>query len=509
MAEIVHLEDPEVPPLANPIEEFEDHLRDASHFKGHADAIYLPRSEEEVAFLLRKAQKESIPVTVSGAGTGLTGARVPLSGWILCTERMNRTLTIEWDPIRSEGTATVEPGVSLKALEKALTAAHLFYPPDPGEKAASIGGTIATNASGPRSFRYGPTRRFVQRLRVVLPTGEVLDIRRGEVKPSGGVFRLRTSAGSDLTIPIPTYPCPTLKKNSAGYCAHPEMDLIDLFIGAEGTLGVVTLAEIRLVKKPEVILSGMLFFDSEEACFQFAMEARASAMAHARGSEGPLNPCAIEFFDSHSLALLAERYRDTPQPAQAALLFEQECEPHEVDHLRHEWAHRAELAGARASDCWYAHKQEDLLIFRKYRYDLPVLVNERARQNGFQKLGTDLAVPQEHGEEMFRFYRSILSDSEVAYAIWGHLGDHHLHVNLLPKSEEEFRKAKELYASMARKAIELGGTVSGEHGIGKVRIPYLEMMVGLQGLKEMAKTKKALDPNGILNRGNIFPEELL
>ena len=148
-------------------------------------------------------------------------------------------------------------------------------------------------------------------------------------------------------------------------------------------------------------------------------------------------------------------------------------------------------------------------MFRKYRYDLPVLVNERVAANGFRKLGTDFAVPEESGKTLFDFYLTQLPVSGIQYAIWGHLGDHHLHVNLLPKSAAEFDFARELYGLLARKALELGGTISAEHGIGKLRIPYLEWMVGKKGLLEMARVKKALDPAGILNRGNLFPPELL
>ncbi len=479
-------------------QELEAHLKDASHFKGHAQRIIHPASEEEVALLLRQAQKEKIPITISGAGTGLTGARVPLGGWVLCTERMNQIQEVRWDGSSLEGTVRVQPGVSLQGLEAALEPQGLFYPPDPGEKAASVGGTIATNASGSRSLKYGPTRRFVRGLRVVLPNGELLDVRRGQIKAAGGILRLNFSDGTTAAVPLPAYDPPKVKKNAAGYFSDPQMDLVDLFIGAEGTLGVVTLAELIVLRKPESLLSGLLFFSSEEDCFRFAMQVK-----------GSLNPRVLEFFDSHSLALLAEKHPDTPEGAKAALLFEQECRQREYDALLREWLRRSEAAGARPSDCWYSRQPEDHRLFRRYRYDLPVLVNERVALSGFRKLGTDFAVPEEQGEAMFRFYLEELPNAGSEYLIWGHLGDHHLHVNLLAKTAEEFRQAQDLYARMARKAIELGGTVSGEHGIGKARIPYLEMMVGREGLKQMARVKKALDPNGILNPGDIFPVELL
>ena len=468
-----------------PLQGYEDHLRDASHFRGTAEAIAFPTSEAEVAQLLRQAARERKPVTVSGAGTGLTGARVPQGGIILCLERMNRILGIQWDEARQAGTVTVQPGVALNELDAALETQGLFYPPDPGEKAAFIGGTLSTNASGARSFKYGATRRHVQRLRLVLATGEVVEVRRGERPKS-------------LSVPLPTYPAPKTTKNAAGYFTGPGAEPLDLFIGAEGTLGVITEAELTILRKPETILSGVLFFDSEPDCFAFS--------AHARER---LAPRALEFFDSHSLRILAGRHEDIPEHAGAALLFEQECRAAEQESLLKEWTEQAEEMKARSSDCWFSHRPEDHAVFRKYRYDLPVLVNERVGQRGFRKLGTDLAVPEEKAQAMNDLYLTELPRSGIEYAIWGHLGDHHLHVNFLPKNQEELERSQALYAAFAQRAIEWGGTVSAEHGIGKVRIPYLERMVGREGLKQMARVKKALDPEGILNRGNIFPAELL
>ncbi len=471
--------------------ELAPYLQDASQFRGEAERLLLPSSEQEIAQALREAQRTGTPVTVAGAGTGLTGGRVPQGGLVLSTEKLNRILEIQG------GWARVQPAVTLKQLEEACAAQGLFYPPDPGEKAASLGGTIATNASGPRSLKYGATRLYVERLRIVLPDGVLLGISRGQVRENGGVLAIPLPGGKSREVPVPSYRQPDTK-NSAGYFAEEGMDAVDLFVGAEGTLGVITEATLRLLKIPAAILSGLLFFDSERNCFAFAGE-----------SKRQLRPRALEFMDSRSLRMLSEKHSDIPKNAGAALLFEEECLPEDLDPLRKTWSRAAEKGKARPSDCWFSHKPEDQALFRKYRYALPVMVNERAAANKTQKLGTDFAVPEEAGEEMFDFYLEKVPSPGIEYAIWGHLGDQHLHVNLLPKTPDEFERAKELYGLLARKALELGGTVSAEHGIGKTRIPYLEWMVGRKGLLEMARVKKAFDPAGILNRGNIFPAELL
>lgn len=477
--------------------EHPDHLLDASRFPGKADRVYFPETEAQAAWVLRKSRAGRTPVTISGAGTGLTGGRVPQGGDILCAERMAKVLRLDWDGAVGRGSVTVEPGVTLKQLEEALEPEGLFYPPDPGEKAASLGGNAATNASGPRSFKYGPTRRWVRRLRVLLPNGDLLEVARGQAKASGGGFQIKLSDGSAVSVPAPSRPPPREVKNAAGYFSAPHMDLVDLFIGAEGTLGFVTEIELEVLRKPEAVLSGVLFFDNERECFNFALESR------------EMGPRALEFFDSKSLALLSKKHGDIPKRAGAALYFQKECSAAEQKNQLREWTGAAEQAGARSSDCWYSHRPEDHKSFRRFRYDLPVLVNQRVAKNGFRKLGTDFAVPESRAHEMFHYYLQEAPASKVDYAIWGHLGDHHLHVNFLPKTAEEFERAKEVYMKLARQAVKLGGTVSAEHGIGKARVPYLEMMVGRDGLREMARVKKALDPEALLNPGDIFPAELV
>ncbi len=476
----------------------QSHLKDASFFSGTADKIFFPNSDEEIAFLLKEAGRSKMPVTVSGAGTGLTGARVPQGGAVLSTERMNRILSIHWDGRSTEGRAVVQPGVLLKDLERALEEKSLFYPPNPGEKAASIGGTVATNASGSRSFKYGPTRRYVQRLKIILPNGELLECARGAARETNSCFKIGLSDGKTVEIPVPSYPMPSCK-NAAGYFAAAGMDLIDLFIGAEGTLGIVTEIELAVLKKPAAVVSGILFFSDEKTCYPFCEGAR----------RAPFDPRVLEFLDSRSLAFLAQKHTDIPSGAGAALYFEQECTREQTESIRRSWASAATNRGAFSADDWLSSDAKRQNDFRTFRYNLPVLVNEQVQKNGFRKIATDMAVPPAQGKTMFEFYLATLGGCGIGYCLFGHLGENHLHANLLPKTEPEFARSKEIYEALARKAVSLGGTVSAEHGIGKLRIPYLEIMVGKAGLLQMARVKKALDPDGILNRGNIVPAELL
>lgn len=462
-------------------------VRDASNYAGRADRILRPSREEEVARILAQANKNRIPLTVCGARTGLTGAGVPKGGILLSTKRMNRILMIHWDRQRQEGFVRLQAGVTLKQLEQSLEKRGLFYPPNPGEKAAFVGGTVATNASGSRSFLYGSTRRYVRRLRIVLANGELLQISRGQ----------------KASIPLPTYKMPNVK-NAAGYYAHPRMDLVDLFIGSEGTLGVFTEIELAVLRRPPAVVGGLFFFSSEEVAYRFARSVRAMGRKHAPA----VHPRVLEFFDSPSLRLLAPKHPGIPAESGGAIYFEQECSKVESGSLEKRWRAVAKNFGA-AAEGWLFRDPKGQRFLRKFRYDLPVLVNQASARNGFRKTGTDMAVPESKGAAMFDFYLKRLRGCGMDYALFGHVGQEHLHANFLPKTRQEFERSKALYFAFAKKAIALGGTVSAEHGIGKVRIPYLKLMIGIKGLREMARIKKSLDPNGILNPGTLIPLELL
>jgi FAD/FMN-containing dehydrogenase len=201
------------------------YLEDASGYRGHADQVLVPADEKELEGILHNASRDRVPVTISGAGTGVTGGRVAQGGWVVSLEKFRR-LEIH------EGRAIVGAGLSLEALQAAAERTNQFYGPDPTERTASIGGTIATNASGSRSFRYGSSRRHITGLRVLLMDGRILDVKRGD----------------KVDFDVPEIPLPKTTKNTAGYQLSPGMDWIDLFAGSEGTLGVVTEAEVLLQK---------------------------------------------------------------------------------------------------------------------------------------------------------------------------------------------------------------------------------------------------------------------
>lgn len=471
---------------------YESYVSDASFIRdGYADRVVLPESVEEVSEILADANRDRVAVTVSGAGTGTVGGRVAFGGIVLATDRLNHIKNIVREG--EGGYAVAEAGVILADLQRAVDQEGLLYPPDPTERGAFLGGTVATNASGARTFKYGPTRRYINRLKIVLANGEIVDLRRGDVRATSD-GRIRVGS---VEAQLPSYQLPATRKNAAGYFVAPEMDAVDLFIGSEGTLGVICEVEVKLVKKPEGLLSGVVFFAGEPDVLAFVRDARARETAR-----------AIEFFDRESLDFLRTKYPDIPAKAVGAIFFEQETTEATEESVLSAWMELLDQHHA-FSDSWFATNEQDQARLREFRHQLPVLMNEWFSRYNQRKVSTDMAVPDEAFPGLFRLYKDTLKSSGLRYTIFGHIGDNHVHVNILPRNDDEGARARELYVEFLKYAASVGGTLSAEHGIGKLKREYLRLFYNDDQLREMAALKKAFDPNAILGRGNIFSEELL
>jgi D-lactate dehydrogenase (cytochrome) len=471
---------------------YESYLSDASFIRdGYADRVVLPESVEEVSEIVAGANRDGVAVTISGAGTGTVGGRVAFGGMVLATDRLNRIKKIVRE--QNGGYAVAEAGVILADLQRAADQEGLLYPPDPTERSAFLGGTVATNASGARTFKYGPTRRYINRLKAVLASGEIVNLRRGDVRATkDGTIRV-----GGVEAQLPSYRLPSTRKNASGYFVAPEMDAVDLFIGSEGTLGVICEVELKLIPKPEGLLSGVVFFADEADVLAFVRDARARATAR-----------AIEFFDRESLNFLREKYPDVPANAVGAIFFEQETTEATEEAVLSAWLELLDQHHA-FHDSWFATNEQDQVRLREFRHQLPVLMNEWFSRYNQRKVSTDMAVPDEAFPGLFRLYKDTLKSSGLRYTIFGHIGDNHVHVNILPRNDDEGTRARELYVGFLKYAASVGGTLSAEHGIGKLKREYLRLFYNDDQLREMAALKKAFDPNGILGRGNIFSEELL
>lgn len=472
---------------------------------GQALSVAFPESTDEVAEILAEATRTKMPVTISGAGTGVTGGRIPNGGIVLATNRLSQIGEIVKES--KGGWATAEAGVVLRDFQSAVSTAGLFYPPDPTEWSCFLGGTVATNASGARTFKYGMTRSYIRRLKMVLAPGEVLDLRRGSVRANqDGHLSLPLLSGRSCDVQLPTYRMPHTRKHAAGYFVAPEMDAIDLFIGSEGTLGVITEIEVSLLPQVANVLSGVVFFDSESDLLDFVDRARAQSLQNREKFSSGIDARALEYFDARSLNFLRPHYSRIPENIDGAIFFEQEIDDRTEDVLMNEWLQLLEQHRARLDDSWFATNAQDRQKIREFRHRLPILVNEWIARHGQRKVSTDMAVPDEAFAEMLAFYQETLRVGKLPYVIFGHIGDNHVHVNILPRNDAEAAQAREIYAIFVRRAISLGGTVSAEHGIGKLKREYLRMLYGDEVLCEMARLKRTLDPAGILGRGNIFQE---
>ena len=506
-------------------ERYAVYLQDESRYgEPNAQRLYFPASEAQLSAVLREMNEARTPVTISAGRTGIVGGAVPSGGVLVSLERM-KCLS---GPLADESgrwLLTAGPAVTIEELvrhteeenRRRQEGPELFYPPDPTETTAHLGGTVATNASGARSFRYGPTRSFVEGLRVVLATGDVLDLRRGEVTASdSGTFSIRLRDGTVLAVPVPELK-QTAAKSTAGYYSGAGMDLVDLFIGSEGTLGVISEATVLLVEKPAALLSSVSFFPSEEKAVQFVRSLRLDSEPAGRSG---LEPEAIEYFDGRSLDLLrAKRQEDgassslpeLPEEARAAIFFEHAYTEESLDPLCEQLEDLLSSCGSSMDSSWGALDETELVKMKALRHGLPEAVNaiigqRKSEDPAIYKVSTDMAVPDNQLERMLAFYHDRLEPCGLDFVIFGHIGDNHLHVNILPRSAGEMEQARELNTEFAGEAIRLGGTVAAEHGIGKIKRDLLAQMLGEEGIRQMQEVKRSLDPNWILNPGDILPD---
>lgn len=581
----------------------EKYLTDESAIlKGNAKEVVFPETEAQIAGLLRDANLGNTLVTVSGAGTGITGSRVPFGGTVLSTERLTKALkraskspAVFKDPIthvdyefylyRDEHFAILPPAISIENLQKAIEREGLFYPIDPTEKSAFLGGTVATNASGAKTFHYGATRDWVRRVRVVLPNGDVLDVRRGEVFSNDrNEFEVVLNSGEKRLVRTPSYEMPSVK-NAAGFFSAQGMDLIDLFIGCEGTIGVFTEIEVSLTDKPESTFDCLAYFPTTKDAIDFCDEVcQIKSWKGDKSGFDMVEPLSLEFFDRCSLEIQRRRHADIPANAKAAILFEQSVKEGKLYDCLSQWNTLFEKH--HVVNSWLPMDQRGKEKLTDMRHSLPEGINDYVRAKGTHKVATDIAVPGDRFNEMMRFHAEVgleiqimrimddlsltyndkmfdnltllekvkfaedhvgvnsasdkdtssaklespeqihesladridkmrvYSKTEVAYAIFGHIGNFHLHFNFLPRTVNELDRMKKASYRLAKKGVELGGTITAEHGVGKKTYidngavkPYLELMYGRNGLESIAAIKSALDEKWILNRGNIVTLE--
>ncbi|HEX7997733.1 MAG TPA: FAD-linked oxidase C-terminal domain-containing protein [Pyrinomonadaceae bacterium] len=431
----------------------EPYGQDAVKEKFPPEAVLLPRDADEVAAILRLANEARFPVTARGGGVGYTGGAVPVEGGVVIgTDRMNHIREVNADDLY----VVTEPGVTTYALQQAVEAQGLFYPPDPASyKDSFIGGNIAENAGGMRSAKYGVTKHYVLGLEVVTPTGEI-------VKTGG-----RTS------------------KNVVGF------DLTGLMCGSEGMLGIITEATLKLIPLPEATRTVRATFRTmKEAC-----------AAVARFSRARVVPVAIEVLDRNAIAAVESQYAfGLAKDAGALLIVSVDGSTPEVERTSRLVEDVLKDAGGFDLIRAETREAEDKL------WDVRRALSPAIKRFGTLKFNEDVVVPRSRVPELVELVEEIGKRYNTFVVNFGHAGDGNIHVNFMCDRDdrEAVRRARACVRETFAVAVALGGTISGEHGIGYVKAPYLDMAVNAPTIEMMKRIKRALDPLGILNPGKMF-----
>ena len=436
-------------------EEMAVYAYDGTWYEHRPDVVVNALSSGEVSAILRLADGERIPIVPRGAGTGLAGGSVPASGGIVLNlAMMNRILEVDVENM----VAVAQPGVITGVLQEEVEKLRLFYPPDPASlKQCTIGGNVAMNAGGPRGLKYGVTKDYVLGLEVVVPNGDTLRL--------GGK-------------PV---------KNVTGY------NLSQLFVGSEGTLGVVTEVTVRLVPLPKARSMALAVFPRLEDAASVVGVVLAAGIV----------PTTIEIMDRTTVRSVEEYTgRGLPVEAEALILVEVDGAPETAAAQADEVSELCRKQGASSvRRATTAKEMDEMWLVR--RSISPSLA--RLRPN---KLGEDISVPRAAIVSTVREIQQIAARNDVTIAVFGHISDGNLHPNILfdRRNKDELERVKKAAEEIFAAATSVGGTLSGEHGIGLLKREFLGMDLSPEVIDAMRRVKSAFDPNNVLNPGKVFPQ---
>ena len=455
------------------INEFLAYLTDASNLKGIASSLFIPEDKRDLFQIIDESYNKTIPMTFRAAGTSTTGASVAQSGVIISMEKFNKIIDI--DP--KNKIAKVEAGVSLAELDTALKEYGLFYPVNPTETNATIGGNIATNASGARTFKYGATVNNISSI-------------------SAYTFQNKTLNENIYDIDIKyTY---TQLKNAVGY-----NDTCPL-IGSEGTLGAITSIDVKLQNIPEKIMAFLIFFDKSKNMLSLINDVKNHSYKSFANENKGLQARLMEYYDSNCLNIIRTKYPSIEVDANHALWIEQEYKEKDEDVLLSNWYKIIEEHSSLAKDTIIALEENKHRELAEIRHSLPEYINETTSKHGIIKTATDTAVYDKDFISHFKFIEKINNQSKIENYTFGHIGNSHLHTNFLPKNSVEIEQAQQYNIDIVKNAIALNGTVSAEHGIGKIKNKYFNMMKCNFNYKKMYNIKEVLDNKNLFGQGNIF-----
>jgi D-lactate dehydrogenase (cytochrome) len=501
-----------------------DLLSDESRVSGGIpDKVFFPESTEDIQSVFNDVQKGKCQIRLTGNHTGTAAGGVPDDHeWQISFNKMNKVLACEkW----TDNTLllTCQPGISLDSLNSILATPSLlpysfpgidllnenryWYTPDPTEMNAQLGATVATNASGARSYRFGPTRNSIYGLSTVLVHGDVITLQNNTtINPSEG-FSIAGKSMRAIAIPPIHFRSPEIK-NAAGFYCKNAMRAVDLLIGSEGLLGAFASITILLQPKKRII-AGCSFFSSLESVLDFVAFLKQEPQV-----------VSIELFDKSAIDLFRQ-YRiqfpgslpEFPTGTERAILWEfSDRDPEPFDAVFGRWESALKNSGTSFDKTWSGIDKSEHALLKKFRYALPEIVNETVARHKQQygkirKIGTDTALPDHTFQTVYQEYLRIIDDNRLRYASFGHIGNSHMHINLLPSNKNELDRAFDVYDQLMQLTIDAKGTVSAEHGIGRIKKKYCAMMYGEDAINEMRLIKSAFDPQWLLNNGVMIDKK--
>ncbi len=429
---------------------------DATQKQYRPDVVVHPGSVEEVSQIMQLANETKTPVFPRGAGTGFTGGSVPIAGGIvLGLTRLDKILEIDEENL----VATIEPGVVTEDFQKTVEKVGLFYPPDPASlKVSTMGGNVAECVGGPRCVKYGVTKDYIIGLEIVTPTGDIIK--------TGG---------------------PTMK-GVVGY------DLTKLICGSEGTLAVITKIIVKLLPKPEAKKTMLVLFDSIDG----------AAQAVSAIIRGKIIPTTLEFLDARTLECVRNATDlDVPDAAHAVLLIEVDGDREFLDKQVQKISQIVQPLGVVETRIAETPAESEAL------WQIRRSISASLRQVNPDKFNEDICVPRSKVPDMIRKIEQIADKYQIPIVNFGHAGDGNIHVNIMidGKIPGEEEKAEKAIVEVFEGALELGGTMSGEHGVGIMKAPFISLELSDSVVDYMKTIKRALDPNNILNPGKIFPSD--
>lgn len=464
-----------------------DYLRDESKYIGFASTISFPTSEEEICLIVKMMSAENKPITIQGAKTGIVGGASPMGGHILNLSKMNKVKDFE---ISADGSPllTVEAGITFFELEKEINrlsfGQSLFWPPDPSEKSATVGGAAACGARGSCAYHYGDLADYVDSIRVIDYEGKVNTIRRAE--------RMINFAGE-------------------------QRDMIDLYLGGEGFYGVISALTLKLIPKPTEIWGIVFFFSNIDDCYHFA-----EAIRDYPNETDQAVIAAIDFMDYNTIQLIQQNKKDLSTikelpdvPEDTVGLVYVEIHGYQEEQvetiaddlltLSMKWHNDPESS-------WALMGEMDVKKLRNFRHGAPEIVNlilekVHLKDNRITKLGTDMKCDGVSFRSVITNYERDLLAADLKACIFGHVGGNHLHVNILPEDFDQYTKGKNLLQKWAKNVAIQNGDLITEHGIGKLKKEIFLTNTNQAVIRSLKQIKKDLDPPFMWNRGNILADD--